>query len=599
MDFTRLFDTLSYQLAKYPQQVSMAHHLHDKDWAQLSTTDCYQICQSWSHVLLASGCKAGDRVLIFCEFGTAFWMLADIAILQIGCVSVPIYPTVRDNELDYILTETCATAVIVGNVALFEKIKLAITKKPCLFFGWERIAGVVALPLKDIPLLDEAQKAQLSAQRNAINEHDVATIVYTSGTTSDPKGVVLSHRNIVSNIKACIIMIPIHQGHRALSALPLSHIFERMVVYAYVAVGASIYFVPAVNSLELVRQVRPHYMTAVPKLLERFYTAILAKADRSGWFARKTVRWAVGLGKRFSSHIDFNFTYLMQLWLADILVFRLWRGALGGKLRGIMVGAAALPPELGRLFSAARIAIREGYGLSETSPVVAFNRFEPGGNRFGTVGMPIPGVEIRIVARNDDGAGEIQVKGPNVMRGYYQNAELTAQVLSTDGWFTTGDIGKMVHGRFLKITGRSKEIFKTLHGRYVSPTQIEQHIEASEYVEQCMVVGANKTAILALIVPNFQALEQWCRTHKIHWTAPQFMVVNTKVEQFMASIVLEYNKTLQSHERVRKWILLHEPWTIESGELTPTLKIKRNVIETRWQKHIEEQYTEDETDRRE
>ncbi len=573
----------------------MAHHVDGNDWAQLSTLSCQCICNAWSQILLDNGLQAGDKVVLLSEFGTAYWMLADIAVLQIGCISVPMYPTMHSHEISYILNETEAKAAIVSDNGMFQKLKAASTDSSYLqyIFSWKDMDGATLLPLQNIPLLDEKQQKQHTAIQNAISEHDVATIVYTSGTTAAPKGVVLSHLNIVSNIKACIILIPIHCGHRTLSALPLSHILERTVSYAYIAAGANIYFVPAVSSLELVRQVRPHYMTAVPKLLERFYNAVLAKADRGGWVSRKVVRWAVNLGKRFRSHIDLNFTYLAQLWVADMIVYRHWRKALGGKLRGIMVGAAALPPELGRLFSAAHVPIREGYGLTETSPAVTFNRFEPGGNRFGTVGMPIPGVEIRIVNPAEDGSGEIQVKGPNVMHGYYKQPELTKQVLSEDGWLSTGDVGKMVYGRFLKITGRRKEIFKTLHGRYIAPTQVEQHLESSDFIEQCMVIGANKSALLALIVPDFQVMEAWCRTQKVHWTSPQFMVVNTKVEQLMTSVILELNKTLQAHERIRRWILLYEPWTSESGELTPTLKLKRDIIEARWQKEIEESYNAD------
>ncbi|HMR44863.1 MAG TPA: AMP-binding protein, partial [Saprospiraceae bacterium] len=302
------------------------------------------------------------------------------------------------------------------------------------------------------------------------------------------------------------------------------------------------------------------------------------------------IRWAVGLARDFPGHREISLNYNFKIWLADLLVFRKWRKALGGKVEGVMVGAAALRQDLCRMFAAAKIPVREGYGLTETSPVVSFNRFEPGGVRFGTVGIPVPGVEVKIEDADENGAGEIWVKGPNVMMGYFKKPEETAAAITPDGWLKTGDVGRFVEKKFLEITDRKKDIFKTSDGKYVSPQRLETQLKSSPFIEQCLVTGYRRPFVAALLAPNFTVLRQWCEVNKVHWTSPQFMVINPKVEKKMQAEIDRLNEGLSNHERIRKFTLLHESWSAESGELSSTLKNRRPVLEERFREEIEKMY---------
>ncbi|NJK84082.1 MAG: AMP-binding protein [Saprospiraceae bacterium] len=347
----------------------------------------------------------------------------------------------------------------------------------------------------------------IQSLKAAIHEDDLATIVYTSGTTGEPKGVMLSHKNIVSNIKATIALVPINCDKITISFLPLSHIFERMVTYTYLATGASLYYIQHIETLlDDLQRIRPHYFTVVPRLVERAYDTILERATTLSPLRKKILFWSIKVGKQYPER-RLNFGYWCKLQLATVLVFNRWRAMAGWRVEGIIVGAASLAPELGRLFTAAGFNLREGYGLTETSPVIAFNRFEPGGYRFGTVGIAVPSVEIKIDGEEE---GEILVKGPNVMLGYYNKPDDTQAVLLPEGWLRTGDVGKIVHRHFLQITDRKKDIFKTSSGKYVAPQPIEALLKTSPYIAQSMIVGFQRPYITALIVPHFTLLKQWC-----------------------------------------------------------------------------------------
>ena len=352
-----------------------------------------------------------------------------------------------------------------------------------------------------------------------------------------------------------------------------------------------IYYVEKVEeAMVLTKEIRPHYFTSVPRLLEKFYEFILEKGNEKGWLVRKILHWAIAVGERFPDKRRMGLGYWIKLKIANLLVFRIWRRALGNKVQGIVVGAAALQPKLARLFSAARMKVREGYGLTETSPVVSSNHFEPGLYRFGTVGIPVPGVEVKIHEPDESGEGEILVKGPNVMMGYYKKPKETAKVLREDGWFHTGDVGKFVQKRFLQITDRKKDIFKTSTGKYVAPQIIENHLKASPFVEQCMVLGFRRPFVSALIVPSFAMLENWCKENSVHWTAPRYMVLNPKVHEFFQTIIDDCNERHSNHQKIKKFTLLHENWTIEKGEVTPTLKLSRPSILKHREKEIEKMY---------
>ncbi len=591
MDFQRLFEILPYQKAKYPQKIALASKPGFR-WKTYSTLDCLEIINKLSAGLLDLGLKKGEKVGILAHIGSPAWNFTDFALQQIGVVVVPIHATSNQSVLEFILNDAEIKYCFAATHKLYEKASLA--KGNAL--GLKKIITFEKLP--DVPHWEELLTlptaehfAALQTFKAAIHEDDLATIIYTSGTTGNPKGVMLSHKNIISNIKAIISLVPVNCNKRTISILPISHIFERMVTYVYMAAGASLYYVENPESLfENMREIRPHFFTAVPRLLEKIYDNILEEGNKKNAFRRKILHWTLAVGERFDGRRKLGFGYWLKLALANFLVYRHWRKAIGNRVEGIFVGAAALQPKLGRLFSAACIAVREGYGLTETAPAVAFNQFEPGLFRFGTVGIPVPGVEVKIEGANEKAEGEIFVKGPNVMLGYYKKPEETAKVLCADGWLKTGDVGKFVQKRFLQITDRKKNIFKTSSGKYVAPQIIENQLKSSNFIEQCLVIGFARSYVTALIVPSFPMLQNWCEENEVHWTAPQFMSINPKVEKMMSGIIEQCNRHLESHEKVRKFTLLHEEWTVEKGEVSPTMKVIRGVILERYQKEIDKMY---------
>ena len=592
MDFRRLFDIFPYQQSKYPKKIALAHKKGLK-WQTYSTEACMQHINSVSAGLLDLGLKKGDKIGIMTHGGSPQWNFLDIGALQIGIVVVPIHAVISDEDLEFILNNAEVKYCIVSNRELYQRVANAKDNAK----GLKQIYTLEKLP--DIPgweelisVPNEKHFEAFQGFKAAIHEDDLATIIYTSGTTGVPKGVMLSHKNIISNIKATITLLPINCDKRTVSFLPMSHIFERMVTYTYMAVGASLYYGDTRETIsETIQEVRPHYFTAVPRLLEKLHDDILERAAERSTFSRKIIHWAIKLGKRYKGRKAMPLGYWFKSIFADVLIYRKWRKALGGKVEGVVVGAAPLLPDLGRLFSAAGIEIREGYGLTETAPVISFNRFEPGGVRFGTVGIPIPGVELKIDAPNEEGEGEIVVKGPNVMLGYHKNEEQTKAVLDAEGWFRTGDIGKIVHKRFLQITDRKKDIFKTSVGKYIAPLSIENHLKTSIYIEQVVVIGYGRPFITALIYPSFSMLKTWCKDNNVHWTAPQYMVINPKVIELFKGEMEQLNTKLQSFQCIKDFHLFFQELTEETGELTATLKLKRAAIQKRFTKEIEEMYT--------
>jgi long-chain acyl-CoA synthetase len=599
MDFTRLFEILEYQQLRYPQEQSLMGRV-DNAWRGWSTAALLAERERLSAGLLECGLRQGDRVGVLAHCGSPRWVVADAAMLQLGIVPVPIHATARADEIAHIIGDADLRACFVSNAAMLDKWRSA--GKPVQFlFSFENQADMEAetpglTPWDQLACDPDAQQqGRIQYLRDGIREGDLATLLYTSGTTGMPKGVMLSHANIVSNVKSVLAIVPVGPGSKAVSYLPLSHIFERMVLYAYQAAGTPVCFAQSVESLpRVLPELRPHFMTAVPRVLERMYERLLEERNKSGTLKRKILDWAIALGERYpyAGGAAMPLDYFFKRLLADLLVFRQWRKRMGGRIRYIAVGAAALQPRLGRLFSAAGIEVREGYGLTETSPVIAFNRFEPGGVHFGTVGIPAPGVEVRIgTERDEEGNGEIEVRGPNVMAGYLHLPEETAERFTADGWFRTGDMGRFEHKRFLKVTGRKSEIFKTTSGKFVAPAYVELQLQRSPFVSQCMVLGLNRPHVSALIVPDFAQLEAWCQENNIHWTAPQFMVLNPKVEKLFRQEIEQINETrLGTIEKVRAFALLHEPWTTDNGLLTPTLKIRRPVLAQQFAPEIEKMY---------
>ncbi len=590
MDFRRLFDILYYQQAKYPQKVALAHRW-DNGPESFSTEEAIAYIDRVSAGLLELGLSKGDKIGIMTHKGFAFWNFVDLGAQRIGIIPVPMHGVTPTTELSFILKDADIKVCFVEDKKQYDQLEglqdqVKSLKKIFTFNKYDDLPCWKSM-LKEP--LDE-HEAKFQTFKAAIHEDDLATIIYTSGAMGTPKGVMLSHKNIVSNIKAIIALVPVNCDKQVLSFLPLSHIFERMVVYTYLAVGASVHYLEGVDHFEKsLKEIRPHYFTCVPRVLEKVLESIKHQGSKLPRWRRAILNWGIRLGRRFKEGQSIGLLYFFKLQIADWLVFRWWRNAMGGRIEGVVVGAAALRPELGKLFSAAGIDIREGYGLTETAPVIAFNRFEPGGVRFGTVGIPIPGVDVRIDAPQGE-EGEILVKGPNVMLGYYNRPDLTKQVFTEDGWLRTGDIGRFVHKRFLQITGRKKVLFKTSSGKFVSPQLIEQQLLQSPFIENCMVIGLNRPFVAALIVPDFKKLKAWTEQHQIHWTAPPYMVVNNKVNQFMEGVVDHTNKNLQSHEKVRKVHLIADDWSVTSGHLTATLKLRRPVVYEKYQKYIEEMY---------
>jgi long-chain acyl-CoA synthetase len=591
MDFRRLFDIFPYQQARFPNKKALSYKEGIK-WVHYSTEACIAEINKVSAGLLDLGLKRGDRVGIFTYRGCPQWTFLDMGMQQIGVIPVPVHASSSKAEIQYIFKEAAISYCVVSNRELLKKIEEIASELSTLkgIFTFQKLPDA---PGWDQLTREPSAKHQEALQglRAAIHEDDIATIIYTSGSSGKPKGVMLSHKNIVSNIKSTITLLPANYTKRAVSFLPMSHIFERMVTYTYMAVGASLYYAWQQENLQqYIKEVRPHYFTVVPRFLEKIYDEISDQLNERSRPVRKIGQWAIKVGERYQLRRGFAPWYWFQLRLANLLVFSRWRRQLGGHVEGLVVGSASLQPRLARLFTAARIPVKEGYGLTETSPVVAFNRFEPGGTRFGTVGIPIPGLEVKIEPENGEEEGEILVNGPGVMLGYFQQEDATKAVLSEDGWFRTGDVGRWVDKRFLSITGRKKDIFKTSSGKYIAPEEVETHLKSSPYIEQCLAVGFQRPFVAALIVPHFPSLRHWCAENDIHWTAPQFMVHNHKILQFFQQEIDRLNEELPRHKQIRAFHLLHQAWTVSKGELTPTLKIKRGKLTELLTQEIEQMY---------
>jgi len=579
MDFTRLFDLPYYQKELNPLEDMLAAKKGGQ-WIVYDTHQVIDIINQLSGALLQLGVQPKDKIAIISN-NRPEWNFTDLAIQQCGAISVPVYPTISNREYVYIFNDAEINYVFVEGEDLYQKV--ASIKNECTtlkeIFTFEKVSN--AKYWEDILIENETHQLQLEELKKGINDNDLATILYTSGTTGNPKGVMLSHANIVSNIKATMSIVPFKIGQRTFSFLPMSHIFERMVNYSYMAVGAPIYYASSLDNIaEELKEVKPYYFTAVPRLLEKVYENIEKKGKSLTGFKRMLYNWSIKLANDYVETKQETW----QLKLARKLVFSKWKDALGGNVLGIVTGAAALSSKLGNTFEAAGIVVREGYGLSETSPVIAVNRFEPGSYKFGTVGLPIPGVEVKI---NED--GEICSRGPNTMLGYYNQPELTAEVIDKDGWFHTGDIGKW-DGDFLKITDRKKALFKTSGGKYVAPQVIENKLKEAVEIDQIMVVGSNKKFVSALIVPNYEFVKKLCKEDHIIVDSNWLCLQKDAIQKYFQQVIDLHNKHFSQTEKIKKFTLLAAEWTIESGELTPSMKIKRKVVEEKYAREIDLMY---------
>ncbi|MBO9199265.1 MULTISPECIES: AMP-dependent synthetase/ligase [Niastella] len=588
----RLFDCLQFHLEKKPLPNMLAAK-ENGQWKSYSTQDVKTTVDKLSAGLLNLGIQCGDMTaesrdkIAILSKNRPEWIMLDLAVQQIGAILAPIYPTISVQDLEFVLHDAQVKMVFVNDEELFHKVLTVKDRVPSLkeIYTFEHVAN--ARHWKEVVTLssEEAQQKVQSIAAN-IKYEDLATIIYTSGTTGTPKGVMLSHKNILSNVMACYPCLPAFPDMKALSFLPLNHIFERMISYFYLYRGISIYYAESMDTIgENLKEVRPGMFTTVPRLLEKVYDRIMAKGAELTGIKRKLFYWAHDLATRYEINKPMGFSYNLQLALANKLIFSKWREGLGNNLKCIVSGGAACQVRLIRIFTAAKIPVLEGYGLTETSPVISVNRFEEQDRKFGTVGPLIDQVEVKIA---ED--GEILCKGPNVMMGYYKRPDLTAEEMSGD-WYHTGDIGMMADDKYLKITDRKKELFKTSGGKYVAPLPIENKLKESIYIEQIMVVGSERKFVGALIIPAFPTLKDWARKQGMQDLSNEELIKQPKVHELYRELIDSYNKFFNHVEQIKKFELLPQEWSIETGEMTPKLSLKRKVVMEKYRSSIEHIYS--------
>ncbi|MFT7898828.1 AMP-dependent synthetase/ligase [Tenacibaculum ascidiaceicola] len=574
IEITRLFDFPYYQQENYKLDKAFTTK-KDGKWQSISTSEYIKQANAISRGLLRLGVQPNDKIAVISTNNRTEWNVCDIGILQTGAQNVPIYPTISKEDYEYILNHSEATYCFVSDDTILEKLnQIKANTKLKEVFTFDDIQGEKSWQeVLDLGK-DESNQNEVEERKNAIKTDDLATLIYTSGTTGRPKGVMLSHKNVVSNVLSSEKRVPLEYGQgRALSFLPVCHIFERMILYLYQYCGISIYFAEAIDKLsENAQEIKPHVMTAVPRLYEKIYDKIYAKgADLTG-IKKKLFFWAIELGLQYEPYGANGWWYEKKLSIAKKLIFSKWQAALGGELKIMVSGSAALQPRLTRVFTAAGMPVMEGYGLTETSPVIAVNDMRDGGFRLGTVGRLIDGVEVKIADN-----GEILVKGPNVMQGYYKDPEKTAEALQ-NGYFHTGDKGELSEDGFLKITGRTKEMFKTSGGKYIIPPLLEGQLKQSRFIEQVMVIGEGEKMAAAFIQPNFEFVREWAQRHNVTVGDNKDLVSNPKVIERIQEEVDYANTKFGKWETIKKFELTEEEWSIDGGQLTPTMKMKRNII---------------------
>lgn len=588
----RLFDIAAKRALDEPG-VTMLAAKENGQWRTYSCKEAWETARKLCGGLLSLGIanqslqpEAQEKIAVISP-NRPEWIMTDLAVQMTGAVLTPIYPTISIAELVYVLNDAGVRILFLSNKEMYDRLKVSFKDIPTLqhVYSFDKIDGV--------PHWQELVNKGLQPDETIIKQivpATLATIIYTSGTTGNPKGVMLSHKNIVSNVLDCMCEFWFaNKGERALSFLPLNHIFERMVSYVYINAGVSIYYAESMDTIgDNLKEVQPIVFTTVPRLLEKVYEKIYAKGLELTGIKRALFFWALGLGFKFDNVNKGSLGYRIQLAIANKLVFSKWREALGGKVKAIVTGSAACQVRLIRIFTSAHIVIMEGYGLTETSPVISVNKYDNEDRRFGTIGPVIQDVSVKIA---ED--GEILCKGPNVMMGYYKNPTLTAEVIDWDGWFHTGDIGEWVEERFLKITDRKKEIFKTSGGKYVAPQVVENKMKESVFIEQMIVIGAGRKFVSALIVPAFANVRKWLTDHGFAAPKSNKELVNVhQVKELLEKQIEKYNPLFSHPEQVKKFTLLPDEWTIDGGELTPTLKLKRKIIEQKYSAEIEAIYAD-------
>lgn len=583
---TRIFDFLAYQLKNYNMKDALTNKING-EWVSISTQQFEDDSQKIARALLEMGVQPDDKIALISSTNRFEWNIMDMGILKIGAVNVPMYPTISSEDYKFIFNDCGAKYCFVSDKELYDKVKAVWSDIPSLkeiyifneepgIKNWKEVLKVGE---------DTKQEEAVQTRMKAVKAENLATLIYTSGTTGRPKGVMLSHRNLVSNVLDSEDRIPVVAGAKALSFLPVCHVFERMLTYLYITNGIPIYFAESIEKIgDNIRETKPEIFALVPRLLEKVYDKIVAKGTELTGIKKKLFFWAVELGEQYDPKTNSGW-YNFKLGIARKLIFVKWQEALGGNVRAMVSGGAALNPKLNRVFSAAGFNIQEGYGLTETSPVISVNSPEWGGKEIGTVGRPINNVEVKIAKD-----GEVLCKGPNVMMGYYQNPEKTAEVLDKDGWFHTGDIGELTSNGLLKITDRKKEMFKTSGGKYIAPQIIENKLKESRFIEQVMVIGESEKMAAALVQPDFVFLKSWCDRKGIKADSNEEMVKNEQVHKRIMEDVDTINKNFGNWEQVKEIRLTADAWSVDSDHLTPKMSLKRRNIISKYPELYKEIY---------
>lgn len=583
MEITRVFDILPHYATHYKNDGALCSK-ENGVWVKYTINQYIEKVNFISYGLMQFGIKKGDKIASITN-NRPEWNFLDMAILQLGAVHVSIYPTISESDYKYILNHAEVKMVFVSGWELLRKIENVISEIPHLsdnVYTFRNLRGYKHLnELIELGMANPSPQ-YLSDIKDRITPDDPITLMYTSGTTGNPKGVILSHRNILMNAFAILPIVPIKPDSRVMSYLPLCHVYERMMIYAWHILGIPIYYAESIAKIaENLQEIRPTIFTTVPRLLEKFYDKIIATGRKQKGVKRKIFFWADEIAKAYE-YEKRGWFYNAKLGIARKLVLRKWHAALGGNFDVVVSGGAAIQPLTSRIFFAMEVPILEGYGLTETSPVIAVSNFFKNGIKFGTVGPPLPGIEVKIA---DD--GEILTRGYCVTEGYYKAPELTAESIDPEGWFHTGDIGRLEPEGQLRITGRKKEMFKTAFGKYVVPTLIENKFSESSMIDNIMVVGENKQFAAALIVPEFGDLRSWCARKGIVYTTNEEMVKHPEVLKKFKKTVDHYNKFFGETEKVKRFILINYEWSVQTGELTPTLKLRRNFIAEKYKETIE------------
>jgi long-chain acyl-CoA synthetase len=584
---TRLFDLLEIYKEEFTSLPNAFNCKKDGAWISYSALDYINYSNEISLGLLSMGVEPGVRVATI-MLNCPEWNFFDMGLLQVGAVQIPIYPTVSEENYKYILNDAGVEYLIVSNNEIYQRLSSVVKDIPSIkeIYSLEPVPGVknwkeILESGKEYPNPENLEKI-----KKRILPDTLATIIYTSGTTGKPKGVMLSHNNFVSNYKALREIPPLEKNDRVVSFLPLCHVYERTAGYTYQSFGVGIYYIQNLDEIATcITEVKPHAFAAVPRVLEKMYNKLVMQGRTLPLPMKVLFFWALRQGHKYELDHKRGGLYEFKLWIANLLIFSKWRKAMGGNMKFIVSGSASLHPRLTRIFWAARMPVVEAYGLTETSPGISFYRFEPGGVKFGTVGPLLTGVQVKIAVD-----GEILVKSPGVMLGYLNRPDRTKEVIDEEGWFHTGDIGEMEEGKFLKITDRKKEMFKTSGGKYVAPQVIEQLLKESPFIEHIMVIGENRPYPAAMIIPNFEYLKGWCEVKEIPFISREKAVADPVIFKRIQREIDRFNQELGQTEKIKKFRLLPNEWSITDGELSPTLKLRRKFIIEKYHQVIEEMY---------